>query len=144
MDKKIILWIAVIVGVIAGMIAIAIIPRISRGQWITPSQVQRVEFWGFSSCESTEPNRVELSESEIRTLISHFRSATYAGKVDAEGCDCEFSFVIYLTDGTKIAAREATAPRIHVDPPQGEAYWIQSKALASYAQELIKKYGYTS
>ena len=138
MKWKTILLSAIIICVIMG--TVAIIPRICRGQWITPSQVQRVEFRGPSSCEGPEPSKFELSDSEIRTLVSHFRHAAYAGKVNGENCDHEFSFVIYLTDGTKISAREAAAPRIYVKPPHAEAYWIRSKSLTNYAKKLIQQH----
>lgn len=136
MKKKIALWIAIVAGLIA---AIGIF-NVSRGRWILASQVQRVEFRGYSSCDGPEADKVELTDSEIRTLVSHYNLAAYAGEINAEGCVSDFGFVIYLTDGSKITAREAQFFKIDVTLPTGTSYWLKSEGLTRYAQELIEKY----
>lgn len=139
MKKKIIIAVAVVVGLIALVCTINIL----RGHWLVPAQIQRVEFQGHDSCSGPVSKTVELNNSEIRRMVAYYNLASYAGRVDAEGCDSEFSFNIYLKDGTRIHIREAYAPRIEVKLPQQDKYWINSTQLANFAQELIEKYDLT-
>ena len=126
--------------VILGLLAVFCVNRVASGRLIFASQVQWGEFRGYDSCDDPATKRVELTDDEVRTLLTHFTLAAYAGKVNAEGCPSDFGFVIYLEDGTKISAREANSPRVEVGPANGEKYWIKSQALADFAQELIEKY----
>lgn len=139
MRKKIIKWAMVAVVVLAVISAI----QIMRGRWILPAQVQRVEFRGYDSCDAPSNKNVELTEEEIRYLLTYYSLATYEGTVSGQGCASDFGFVIYLADGTQLSAREACAPRIEVHPPHGKPYWINSEKLAQHAQELIEKYDLT-
>lgn len=143
MIKKIIKWSIIVVAVVIFLCAIICSIKYMRGRWIPASQVEKVEFRGFTSCEVPIPEAVELNESEVRKVVRYFNTASYRGRVDAEGCDSDFNFTIYLEDGTRIYFREAGSPRLEVNPPEGEKFWITSQALAEYAQELIKKYGLT-
>ena len=139
MKKKIIVTAAVIVGLIALICSINIL----RGHWLVPSQIQLVEFQGHDSCSGPVSKTVELTDSEIRSMVAYYNLASYAGRVDAEGCDSEFSFTIYLKDGTRICLWEAYAPRIEVKLPQQDKYWINSIQLSNFAQTLIEKYDLT-
>lgn len=136
MKKKIIKW-SVIVSTI--LIAICVIQLLS-GRCIMPWQVEKVEFQGFTSCSGPISDTVELSEHEIRDLIRHFNSSTYRGRVDAEGCDSDFNFTIYLEDGTKIYFRSAMGSKLEVTPPEGDKYWVSNPFLISYAKKLMRKY----
>lgn len=139
MKKKIIIGAAVVVGLIAVICAINIL----RGHWLVPSQIQRVEFQGHDSCGGPVSKTVELSDSEIHSMVAYYNLASYAGRVDAESCVSEFSFRIYLKNGTRIYIREAYAPRIEVNLPQQDKYWINSIQLSNFAQTLIEKYDLT-
>ena len=144
MKKQVIKWIAVIAGVIVGAWALLCIINALSGRWLTPSQVQRVVFRGYNTCDSPESDTVELSDSEIRKVVAYYNQAIYAGRATADSCTSEFKFYIELTDGTRINIREAGSPRMKVFPPQGDSYWINSVLLADYAQELIEKYELTA
>lgn len=127
--------------VILGLIAVFCGNRIAGGRLIFPAQVQRVEFRGYDSCDAPTPKEIELTDGEIRTLLTHFTLASYSGKVTADSCCSDFGFTIYLEDGTTVYAREANSPRVRVSSRSGgRDYWIKSQALADYAQELIEKY----
>lgn len=136
MKKKIIKW-SIIAAVV--LIAICVIQLLS-GRCIMPWQVEKVEFKGFTSCSGPISDTVELSEHEVRKLVQHINCSVYMGPVTAEGCDSDYSFKVYLEDGTKIYFREAGSPRIEVNPQYGEKYWIYNKALSKYAKTLIEKY----
>lgn len=125
--------------VIAVITVIGIIGMI-RGGWIPITQVERVTFSGATSCELPSHEPVELSSGEIATLLLHYNFGLYAGPVNAESCDSDLSFTVYLKDGSKISAREANAPRFQVYPSHGESYWIRSAGLAIYAKKLVEKY----
>lgn len=141
MKKTIIKWSIILAVLIIFICCI----NFSRGRWIIPAQVERVVFQGYTSCDGPISDTVELTDSEIRKLVFNYNCASYAGEVTADSCTSEFSFTFYLRDGSSIYAGDAHTrnPRIEVSPPHGERYWIKSKALADYAQELIKKYDLT-
>ena len=138
MKKKIIIWSAIIVGLIVLVCCI----NFSWDRWILPAQVERVVFQGYTSCDGPISDTVELTDSEIRKLVFNYNCASYAGEITGDSCTSEFSFTFYLRDGSRIYVGDAhtRSPRIEVSPPHGERYWIKSEALASFAQELIEKY----
>ena len=127
--------------VILGLIAVFCGNRLAGGRLIFPAQVQRVEFRGYDSCDGPVSEKIQLTDDEVRTLLTYFTLASYSGKVTADSCCSDFGFTIYLEDGTTVCAREANSPRVRVSSRSGgRDYWVKSQALADYAQELIEKY----
>ena len=137
MKKTIITWIIILAVVFTAVCTVQIL----RGRWILPAMVEQVVFHGYSSCDAPTPKNIELTEDEARQLVTYFSLAAYAGTVNAQGCPSDYGFTIYLSDGTIISAREANSPRIEVNPPQGDMYWLRSEKLNSFAKEVVEKYG---
>lgn len=137
MKKKIIKW---TITLLVLVIAICTV-RYLRGQMIFSWQVDKIVFQGFScDCDSRATDKVELSKDEIKETIWHYNASINKRSVAGEGCESDFSFMIYLKDGTTIFIEEAGAPRIDVSPFLGEDFWVDNEALVEYAHELIQKY----
>lgn len=137
MKKKILIGSAIILGVIAllGVVLYITVPKILF------SQVDRVEFWGQSSCDGPMTKTVVLSDSEAWRTVLYYNIALYQGDVMAEGCDSDFTFNIFLKNGNRIRLIEAYSPRIEVEATGRDQIWVNSALLTAFAQELIVKYG---
>ena len=136
MKKAVIKWSIFLAIVLIAVCAI----RVNRSHLVLYSQIERIEFQGYHSCDGPVSETVVLSEDEARKVLTHFNFSSYAGQVNAEGCTHDFKFVIYLKNGKLIRINEAGHFGLEVEQPKGQ-YWIKSDALANYAQELIEKYG---
>lgn len=136
MKKKILIGLAVILGVVALLGVVLYV----TGPKILFSQVERVEFQGRRSCDGPISKTVVLSDSEARKAVFYYDIAAYWGHVDAESCDSDFNFKIYLKNGDRISLIEANSPRIKVCAPNRDYIWINSPFLAAYAKALISKY----
>lgn len=136
MKKLIIKW-----SIFLAMIVIAVcVIRFMRSHLVFYSQVERIEFQGYHSCDGPVSKTVELSKSEARKVLTHFNLSTYAGQIHAEGCTHDYCFIIHLKNGKLIRISEAGRFGLELEHPTGQ-YWIKSEALAEYAQELIEQYG---
>lgn len=136
MKKLIIKWSIFLAMVLIAVCAI----RFNRSQLVLYTQIERIEFQGYHSCDGPVSETVVLSEGEARKVLTHLNFSSYAGQVNAEGCTSDFKFAIYLKNGKLIRISEAGRFGLEVEQPKGQ-YWVKSNALANYAHELIEKYG---
>lgn len=109
---------------------------------VDPIQVEKIVLHGphGCGCQPESGETVELSADEMWKFMRLYNCSTYAGEINADGCETSFSADIYLRNGCCIYLWEFNDEKLYLSPTKSERYWVCDSKLHDYIVELVDKY----
>ena len=115
---------------------------LSVGIRVDPIQVEKIVLHGPHNCGCQQESGeiVELNPGEVWKFMRLYNSSIYAGEINADGCETNFSADIYLRNGSCIYLWEFNEEKLYLSSPKTERYWVYNSRLHDYIAELLDKY----